>query len=547
MASKSKKGKVIKIVCVCVAGVLVVGAGAIALFRAAEAARQENTSALTYTATEVTEGNVTSSISGSGTLSPTDARTVISTGSGVVEEVYYSVGDTVPAGSSVLKISNATAEQELSELEASLESVESSLASVDQTASSKAITSPAAGRVKLVSAGEGDLVEDVMDEVGYLCLISTDGNMRVTFTPSAEVKKYDTLTLVIGDEEETGTVIDVDGENVTVQIAENTYTVGETAKILAEDGTELGEGQLELGEYVKVTADAGVIASINKEENSTVYRNTTLFTLEDYPLSSTYTSLKEQQASLEEEIEEVQQQLTPSFDVEVKVTDLPVAAGDSLAEGDSVLTVAGLSGFQMTVSVDELDIADVALGQEAAVSVEAVDGSFAGSVTYISNEGVQNGNVTTYSVVVTVEEAEGILPGMSATVEITTQSSEDGLIVPVEAVQTEGEETFVYLAPEGTQAGDVLEDSLDLASLERVSVEAGMSDGLYQQVTGDLAAGDIILVPTRTTTGEASLTEEEAGFGGMPGGAMGGMTMPDSQGGGQMPDFQGGGQRGEAR
>ena len=52
-----------------------------------------------------------------------------------------------------------------------------------------------------------------------------------------------------------------------------------------------------------------------------------------------------------------------------------------------------------------------------------------------------------------------------------------------------------------------------------------MSDGSYVAVTGELAAGDLILVPVRTTTAEYdSGTQTTGGFGGF--GGMGGREMP---------------------
>lgn len=68
-----------------------------------------------------------------------------------------------------------------------------------------------------------------------------------------------------------------------------------------------------------------------------------------------------------------------------------------------------------------------------------------------------------------------------------------------------------------------------------------MSDGSYVAVTGELAAGDLILVPVRTTTAEYdSGTQTTGGFGGF--GGMGGREMPGNFPG-EMPDgaFSGGG------
>ncbi len=91
---------------------------------------------------------------------------------------------------------------------------------------------------------------------------------------------------------------------------------------------------------------------------------------------------------------------------------------------------------------------------------------------------------------------------MSASAEIVTDTSGETLIVPVSAVQYDGDTAFVYLAGDEVQLGDVLADgALDLDKLTKVTVTTGMSDGSYIAVTADgLAAGDMIWVPERTST-----------------------------------------------
>lgn len=141
-----------------------------------------------------------------------------------------------------------------------------------------------------------------------------------------------------------------------------------------------------------------------------------------------------------------------------------------------------------------------------------------------------------------IDPIDGALPGMSASAEIVTATSGQTLIVPVEAVQYEDGQAFVYLAPEGAAAGaSYAGDAVDTAALSRTAVETGMSDGSYVAVTGGLAAGDLILVPVRTTTAEYdSGTQTTGGFGGF--GGMGGREMPGNFPG-EMPDgaFSGGG------
>ena len=61
---------------------------------------------------------------------------------------------------------------------------------------------------------------------------------------------------------------------------------------------------------------------------------------------------------------------------------------------------------------------------------------------------------------------------MSASAEIVIEDSGDGLIVPVDAVGTSGDENYVYLAPSGSEPGDSYEeDAINTEDLTRVTVE----------------------------------------------------------------------------
>lgn len=55
--------------------------------------------------------------------------------------------------------------------------------------------------------------------------------------------------------------------------------------------------------------------------------------------------------------------------------ELPVSSGDELEAGGEVAMVMGTEGFTMGIAVDEQDISAVAVGQEVAFTVDAVDGN----------------------------------------------------------------------------------------------------------------------------------------------------------------------------
>lgn len=203
--------------------------------------------------------------------------------------------------------------------------------------------------------------------------------------------------------------------------------------------------------------------------------------------------------------------------------ELPISAGDSVAAGQEIAMVMGKDGFTLSVAVDETEISSLEMGQEAEVTVDALSEEYTGFVTEISYNGSSNGGTTAYETVVTMEYAEGIYPGMSASAQIVIEDSGEGLIVPAEAVGTSGDDHYVYLAPNGAEAGDQYEeDELDLADLEKVTVETGMSDGTYIRIDSDeLEEGSLIIVTEVMSTQTGSEVQEEngaGGRGGFPGG-----------------------------
>lgn len=214
--------------------------------------------------------------------------------------------------------------------------------------------------------------------------------------------------------------------------------------------------------------------------------------------------------------------LTASAAGEVQSVNFSV--GDEVAPGGSVAMVMGKDGFTMGIAVDELNISSIALDQEVAFTIDAVDGDYTGSVTEICYNGSSSNGSTAFQITAEVEYIEGVYPGMSASAEIVIEDSGDGLIVPVDAVGTSGDENYVYLAPSGSEPGDSYEeDAINTEDLTRVTVETGMSDGSYIMIeSNDLEEGDLIVVTQITSTLTGAEGENESEMGGFPGGGMGG-------------------------
>lgn len=116
-------------------------------------------------------------------------------------------------------------------------------------------------------------------------------------------------------------------------------------------------------------------------------------------------------------------------------------AQTAFTQGKTLMVISDLSGFEVEVDIDETDIADVKANQNAAVEIDAFpDTSFAGVVTEIGNTATMSGlgtndQSTNFKVkVALVEINDRIRPGMSATVDITTNERKGVVTVPIQAV-----------------------------------------------------------------------------------------------------------------
>ncbi len=212
--------------------------------------------------------------------------------------------------------------------------------------------------------------------------------------------------------------------------------------------------------------------------------------------------------------------------------ELPLAKGDEVAKGGSVAMIMSKDGFTMGIAVDETEISDIKLKQDVTFTIDAMNEDYEGQVTAISYNGSSSGGSVAYQITAKVEYIEGVYPGMSASAQIVIEDSGEGLLVPVDAVSTSGDENYVYLAPSGSEEGTVYEeDEIDASNLTKVSVQTGMSDGTYMIIESEeISEGDLIVITktTSTLTGSESEGEEEGGRGGMggfPGG--GGMDFGD--------------------
>ncbi|MAT99213.1 MAG: hypothetical protein CL608_18890 [Anaerolineaceae bacterium] len=168
------------------------------------------------------------------------------------------------------------------------------------------------------------------------------------------------------------------------------------------------------------------------------------------------------------------------------VANVLINEGEIASPGAPAITVVNEEAFHITVSVDEIDIDEIALGQEVEVSVDALpDTAVSGTITEIAPTSATSGGVVTYLVTINIDSAQSdaLRPGMSASASIVVDEVADVLIVPNWAIRLNREtgEAFVNLL----QADDTIEE---------VVVETGLRNEQFSEVLAGLSAGDTVVL-----------------------------------------------------
>nr|WP_296081509.1 biotin/lipoyl-binding protein [uncultured Blautia sp.] len=198
-------------------------------------------------------------------------------------------------------------------------------------------------------------------------------------------------------------------------------------------------------------------------------------------------------------------------------------ATDSYSTDVTAFTISSDENMCLSVSVDELDINSVELGQTVEITFDAIeDKTFEGEVTKIRNSASVSGGVAKYTVEIMVAKDDQMKQGMNASATITIEEKDQILTLPMNALQEQGDRTFVYTekSEDGTLSGEV-------------EIETGLTDGNTVEITNGLNEGDTVyyMRSDGNSTGSSNSGMPDMGGDGQNG--MGG----DMPGGG---DFGGG-------
>lgn len=541
--------------------IVVIGGGVFWQYRSRQASAASTMADGQRTAT-VIRGDLESKLTSSGTISPKDTYSITSLAEGEVILADFEEGDQVEKDQVLYQIDVSSMESEVKSANNTLERANSSYQQALEDYN-EAISKYSGNTYKSTRSGfVSELKIEAGDKVSSnteLATIYNDQVMKVKAPflsgEAALIGPGNQAVITLADTEEqlSGVVTSVSNMDevlsggrmvryVTLEVSNpGGLTTSHTGTVQIGDLTSVVEGAFE--PMTNTVMKAEVTSSVEVEavlvhEGDYVTAGTPIFRMKSKDAEDMIRTYKDSVDSAEEKIESAQSKVDSTQDtyenytitapISGQVITKSVKAGDKISKnsGSSSTTMAviyDLSEVTFQMSIDELDVGKVKVGQSVEITADAMEGkTFTGKVTNISLESSQSNGVTNYPVTVTLDEVGGLLPGMNVDGVIILDSVDDVLMIPVDSLMR-GNRVYVRDDTVTEQQGAVP------AGFRSVEVETGLTSDSYIEIVSGLSEGDVIYVSESSKTTNIWM------------GGQGGMGDPDGNGGGGVRAFPGGG------
>ena len=469
-------------------------------------------------------GTISTVVSGSGMLANVDTETV-SVPSGVeVTEILVKYGDAVKQGDLLATVDMASVRSAMATLQSEIETLDDDIADAKGDTVSSYVTAGVPGRVKMLYVEQGASVEDTMVTYGALAELSLDGYMAVDIQ-SGSAQAGETVTVTLSDGSGiTGTVEKTVNGTATVLVTDNGPACGDPVTVKAASGETLGTGELYIHSALKVTGYAGTVGWVNVSLNQVVYATSSLFSLTNTSTSASYNALLRSRSEKEETLLELLQiQKSSGLTAPITGSVYSVADLDSDSTATDIVVLSPDVSMSVTISVDETDILALAVGQTASVTVKSIGSdALSGEVTQIDKTDASG----SYTAEILLDKVSGMLPGMTASVDVRIEGVDDAILIPADALHQTSTGYYVYTSYD--------EQTQEFGG--RVDVIPGLSNSNYVEIKSGLSEGDAVYYTKAETFGGMFGGMD---FGSMPGG-RGNSGSGSSNAGGGMPNFGGG-------
>lgn len=489
---KKRKGKSGRIVIVLIV-VLAVLLGGFFLYKKKTTSQKRQGDQSVSTAT-VKRTDISSELTASSALSPKDTYEVTSLVEGEVIEANFEEGDVVEKGQVLYRIDASSMDSDLSSAQTSLQRAKESAQTAqsdyaEETAriAGNTYRSTASGYIKTLYIKEGDKVNNGTK----IADLYDDSVMKITVPflsgEAAEINVGDEAAVTLEDtgEQISGTVTVVSSmeetlsggrlvKNVTVEVSNPGGLTTDTAASVTVDGFVCSAeatftAKTETILSVELSGNKSLeIENLLIHEGSYVEKNSDLFRVTAKTAEEYLKEFKDAVESADDNLENAENKLSNTQDnVDDYTITAPISGtvitknakvGDKISKSSSGTTtmavIYDLSTMTLEMSVDELDVSSIKVGQSVEITADAVEGeTFTGTVTNVSLQSSYSNGVTNYPVTVTLDDTGSLLPGMNVDAKIILDSSGNALVIPASALMR-GNRVYVKKSSDSTENAD---------------------------------------------------------------------------------------------
>lgn len=433
--------------------ILAVGAGGFMYWRASRASRSA-AGGQTWIQAAARQGPLDVTVYGSGMIQAASQPVVLAGTEGTVQSLRVSVGDTAQKGGVLAILTNSAVDDDVRNKEYALWDLDRKITDAAAGAEVGSVKAPSAGRVMKLYVQTGDDALAVYREHSAVAVLSIDGRMKVEFEPAegAQLTLGGSVT-VSGDGFSRAAVITelyLHDTRAVATVLDDTLPMDAQVTV-GLNGFEVGRGVLEINKPMAVSAFGGTVRDVRVKEGDQVAQRSTLFTLDNAPNSLEMESLRMQREAAADALakaREAREALIVTAPCDGVIATLNIAEGDAVKKDQNLLSVLEGEEMRLTIAIDELDVVKVESGQPVTISVDALPQlSLRGEVEKIAPVGSGGGGVSTYDVSLRFEASgTGVKPGMNASGAVRVAYADSALYVPVEALMTIGNQTFVRVA-----------------------------------------------------------------------------------------------------
>ncbi len=478
---------------------------------------------------DVVRRDINSEVSSTGVIEAKDTYNITALVSGEVIEANFEVGDKVEKDQILYKIDVSSAKSELdnannslNRANKSLEDVNKDYGSISNKYSGRNYKSNRSGYIKEVSILAGDKVSTGTK----LANVYNDTTMKLNIpflnTEAVQIQVGSPATIILSDtnEELSASVASVSSRDevldggrlvryVSLQ-AENPggLTTDTSAFVKVGDFTSAAEAKFAPLTDTEITADLPSTVDVEKvlvNPGDYVKEGTPIFTITSESYEKMLRSYEDNVDNAKERVENAQLKLesanesidkyTISSPIEGQVITKNYKVGDKIGSNSgkdnastTLASIYDMNEYTFKMSVDEVDISKIKVGQEVRVESEAFkDKTYTGTVSNISLESTNNNGVSTYPVTVKLNEKGELLPGMNVQAYILLGTSKNALCIPSAALMRGNQ---VYIQDESVTTTD----GIVPIGFRAVDVKTGLANANYVEILSGLSEGDKVYV-----------------------------------------------------